>query len=101
MGKVMETIGKLQQERTSSRDERFAEAFPESPYDVLNFGTIGGGIALNMIAEECRLKVSYRSLPDADPIALYREIERRISAIDARDLGGRSASREGLYWAPR
>jgi acetylornithine deacetylase len=90
MGKVMEVIGKLQQERASSRDAAFADAFPKSPYDVLNFGTIGGGIALNMIAEECRLKISYRSLPDADPMALYREIERRLTGVDTRDWAGGS-----------
>lgn len=90
MGRVMEAIGKLQQERASSRDANFSEAFPESPYDVLNFGTIGGGIALNMIAEECRLKVSYRSLPDADPMALYQEIKRRIGAIETSDWAGGS-----------
>jgi acetylornithine deacetylase len=88
MGKVMDTIGKLQLERASSRSAAFAEAFPESPYDVLNFGTISGGIALNMIAEECRLKISYRSLPDVDPVELHREIERRVSEIDARDWAG-------------
>jgi acetylornithine deacetylase len=88
MGKVMDVIGKLQQERASSRSAAFAEAFPESPYDVLNFGTISGGIALNMTAEECRLKVSYRSLPDVDPTELHREIERRVHAIDPRDWAG-------------
>ncbi len=88
MGKVMAVIGKLQQERASSRSAAFAEAFPESPYDVLNFGTISGGIALNMIAEECRLRISYRSLPDVDPRELHREIEARMSAIDTRDWSG-------------
>ena len=88
MGKVMDVIGKLQQERASSRSAAFAEAFPESPYDVLNFGTISGGIALNMIAEECRLRISYRSLPDVDPMELHREIERRVSDIDTRDWAG-------------
>jgi acetylornithine deacetylase len=90
MGKVMEVIGKLQQERASSRSAAFAEAFPESPYDVLNFGTIRGGIALNMIAEECRLRISYRSLPDVDPTELHRQIEQRVSAIDTRDWAGGS-----------
>ncbi len=100
MGKVMDVIGKLQQERASSRSAAFAEAFPESPYDVLNFGTISGGIALNMIAEECRLRISYRSLPDVDPMELHREIERRVSEIDTRDWTGGSASRDDQDWPP-
>ncbi|HLI80748.1 MAG TPA: acetylornithine deacetylase [Candidatus Binataceae bacterium] len=90
MGKVMKVIGALQQERASSSNASFAEAFPESPYDVLNLGTISGGIALNMIAEECRLRISYRSLPDVDPRELHREIERRLREIDPRDFSGGS-----------
>lgn len=99
MGKVMDVIGRLQQERASAPKATFAEAFPESPYDVLNLGTVSGGIALNMIAEECRLRLSYRSLPDADPMELHREIERRIHEIDTRDFAGgshRASVRVGL-----
>ncbi len=88
MGKVMDVIGKLQQERASSPHAEFAEAFPEAPNDVLNFGTISGGLALNMIAEECRLRISYRSLPHVDPMELHREIERRVGEIDTRDWSG-------------
>jgi len=88
MGKVMKAIGDIQRERASSRNASFAEAFPESPYDVLNLGTISGGIALNMIAEECRLRISYRSLPDVDPLELHREITRRVGEIDTRDFSG-------------
>lgn len=90
MAKVMEVIGKLQRERVASASAEMTETFPASPYDVLNFGTIKGGIALNMIAEECSLKISYRSLPDTDPLALYREIETRVHEIDARDYAGGS-----------
>ena len=67
----------------------FAAIFPDAPTDVLNFGTIQGGIASNMIAEECRLRISYRTLPDADPLDLCREIGRRIAALDTRDYAGR------------
>lgn len=99
MGKMMEVIGKLQHERAAAPKAAFAEAFPESPYDVLNLGTINGGIALNMIAEECRLRLSYRSLPDADPMEFHREIARRIDGIDTRDFSGgthRASIRVGL-----
>ncbi|HXM89436.1 MAG TPA: M20/M25/M40 family metallo-hydrolase, partial [Candidatus Acidoferrum sp.] len=62
--------------------------FPDAPCDVLNFGTVHGGIALNMITEECKLRVSYRSLPDADPLHVYHEIERRLAALDRHDYAG-------------
>ncbi len=56
---------------------------------MLNFGTVHGGIALNMIAEECTLRVSYRTLPDADPLDVYNEIQRRLTALDDHDYAGR------------
>lgn len=91
MGKVLGVLGRLQQERASSPNAAFAQVFPESPHDVLNCGTIAGGIALNMIAEECRLRVSYRSLPDTDPLELHREVARRLNEIDLRDYAGGDA----------
>jgi acetylornithine deacetylase len=87
MGKVLETLGRLQAERRAARDANFAATFPDSPYDVMNLGTISGGIALNVIAEECILKLSYRCLPDRDPHELYRELSRRLGAIDPHDYG--------------
>jgi acetylornithine deacetylase len=88
MGKAMDAIGNLMRERRDAAPAEFKAIFPDAPYDVLNFGTIQGGIALNMIAEECALKISYRTLPDADPLELYREVERRLRALDAHDFAG-------------
>ena len=79
MARVMDTIGRYQQELTARRPAEYVEIFPDAPCDVLNFGTIHGGIALNMITEECKLRVSYRTLPDADPLDVLREIERRLA----------------------
>lgn len=87
MGKVLETIGRYQAELRTQRSAPFVEVFPESPYTTLNFGSVRGGTAANMIAEECTLQVSYRPLPQADPLDAYREIVQRLQAIDARDYG--------------
>ncbi|MGO9603020.1 MAG: acetylornithine deacetylase [Candidatus Binataceae bacterium] len=96
MGKVIEAIGAIQKERQQAPRVEYTAIFPDAPYDVLNFGTIHGGMAVNMIAEECLLKASYRTMPDVDPMALYREIERRIAAIDLHDYaaGGHRAKIE-------
>jgi acetylornithine deacetylase len=51
----------------------------------MNLGTIRGGLATNVIAEQCVLRGSYRSLPKTDPLALYEEIGRRLGAIDPHD----------------
>ena len=88
MGRVIESIGRLQQERRTIAHPEYAAIFPDSPYDVMNFGTVQGGIALNMIAEECTLRISYRTLPNADPLEVYREAQQRLGALDTRDYSG-------------
>jgi acetylornithine deacetylase len=85
MGKVVDVLGRLQAERRAARNDKFADVFPENPHDVMNFGTIAGGIASNVIAEECALRVSYRSLPGTDPMEIYTEIGKRIAMIDPHD----------------
>jgi acetylornithine deacetylase len=89
MARVIDTIGRYQQELAARRPAKYLDIFPDAPCDVLNFGTVHGGIALNMITEECKLRVSYRSLPDADPLSVYHEIERRVAALDGHDYAGR------------
>lgn len=87
MGKVIQALGGLQAERRLAADAELAALFPDSPYDVMNFGTIKGGLAINIIAEECTLKISYRSLPNVDPMRLYHDAERLIAGIDPHDYG--------------
>lgn len=89
MGKVIDVIGRLQEERRTIPNPDYAAIFPEAPGDVMNFGTLQGGIALNMIAEQCELQISYRSVPNVDPLDLYREVERRLGEIDAHDYAAR------------
>lgn len=86
-GKVIDTIGHYQAELRAQRSAAFAELFPESPYTTVNFGSISGGTAANMIAERCTVSVSYRPLPQTDPLEGYHEIGRRLNALDLRDYG--------------
>jgi acetylornithine deacetylase len=89
MGRVIDVIGRYQNELTARRPAKYLEIFPDSPHDVLNFGTVHGGIAANIIAEECKLRVSYRTLPDEDPLDVFHEIERRVGVLDGHDYAGR------------
>jgi acetylornithine deacetylase len=82
---VLAEIGRYQAELRSDPSPEFREIFPEAPYATVNIGTIAGGAAANMIAEQCVIRLSTRALPDADPLEPYREIERRLSMLDAHD----------------
>ncbi len=85
-------IGELQAELRARGRDRFAEVFPEAPYTTLNFGTIQGGTASNMIAERCEFTVSYRPLPDEDPLAVYHEARARLLERVPRDWGSERAA---------
>ena len=89
MARVIDTIGRFQQELAARQSADYSAIFPDAPYDVLNFGTVQGGIALNMIAEQCKLRISYRTLPNANPLDVYREIGHRLGALDDHDYAGR------------
>ena len=90
MGKALNVIGQLQAERRNMRNRDMASLFPDAPCDVMNFGTITGGLATNIIAEQCSMRMTYRSLPDTDPLALYHEVERRLAELDTHDYGSLS-----------
>jgi len=80
-------LGRLQAELRAKPSARFAALFPEAPYATLNLGTIRGGSASNMIAETCVLTVSYRPLPDEDPLALWQEARAQLLGDPLRDPG--------------
>jgi len=85
--RAVQVVGRIQEDHRTPR-ESWRASFPEAPYPTLNVGTIAGGTAGNMIPESCRFQVSYRPLPDEDPLHLYREIERRLAHMDLTDHAG-------------
>jgi acetylornithine deacetylase len=91
--RALTAIGELQAERRRNASSAFASLYPEAPYTTVNFGTISGGSASNMIADHCRFSVSYRPLPDEDPRAFYAEAVARLADIDAREWGSERVAR--------
>ena len=85
--RALASVGELQAELRGRPRAAFAPVFPDAPYTTLNFGTIQGGTASNMIAEHCAFTVSYRPLPDEDPLAVYREARARILERAHHDWG--------------
>jgi acetylornithine deacetylase len=89
-GRVVEAIAQLQDElRAPVADMR--ALFTDAPCTTFNVGTIAGGTAANMIAERCDVKLSYRPLPDGDPLAPYTELKERLARLDLADRGGGDA----------
>jgi len=55
------------------------------PYSTLSTGLIRGGIAANVVPKECEFQFDMRTLPQASPEALYREIRAYAEAL-AREM---------------
>ena len=89
---AMSVVGELQAELRAAPRAEYTALFPEAPYTTLNFGTVQGGTATNVIAERCTFTLSYRPLPDEDPLFVQREVKRRISERALRDWGSEVAA---------
>ncbi|MGH7286562.1 MAG: M20/M25/M40 family metallo-hydrolase, partial [Myxococcota bacterium] len=89
---ALASVGELQAALRKRPRAEFEALFPEAPYTALNFGTIAGGTASNMIAERCTFTVSYRPLPDEDPLGVYREARARILERAHHDWGSERAA---------
>ncbi len=85
--RIMTSIGDMQADLRANPDPDMSGLYPEAPYTTLNFGTIRGGSAANMIAESCRFDVSYRPLPGEDPKAVHGRIRDRLESLVAHDFG--------------
>ena len=84
---ALAVVGELQAELRRQPRSEFSAVFPDAPYTTLNFGTVQGGTATNVIAEQCSFTVSYRPLPDEDPAWVQREVKKRLSERTFRDWG--------------
>ncbi len=86
--RALVALGELQEQlRDEGSSAEMTSLFPGAPYATLNFGTIEGGSASNMIAEACRFTVSYRPLPDRDPLEVYERARAALAALEPRDWG--------------
>jgi acetylornithine deacetylase len=88
--RAVAAIGEVQSELRERPDEKWRATFPEAPYTTFNFGTIAGGTAGNVIAEECRVRITYRPLPTDDPLAAYDAVSERLARLDPREPGSPS-----------
>lgn len=93
---ALAVVGALQAERRAAAGSEWTPVFPEAPYTTLNVGPIRGGSATNMIPEQCDVAVSYRPLPDEEPLALYETLAARLAEADLRDPGSGRRGRVGL-----
>ncbi len=57
----------------------YAEYFPKVPFVPLNVGTIHGGAAINIIADECIAEVGVRALPGMEFADLLTQVREAVA----------------------
>ena len=72
-----------------SKERRFEEHLA-SPFAVLNIGQIDGGSAVNIVPDQCTIRVGFRPLPGDDSLLKVHEIQECLRSVQqhARFGGG-------------
>jgi acetylornithine deacetylase len=68
------------------------------PYSTLSTGLIQGGIAANVVPKDCVFQFDMRTLPQASPDALYKEIRAYADALAAEMRAVDANSGIDLQW---
>jgi acetylornithine deacetylase len=68
------------------------------PYSTLSTGLIQGGIAANVVPKDCVFQFDMRTLPQAQPDALYQEIRRYAEMLAAEMRGIDASAGIDLQW---
>jgi acetylornithine deacetylase len=69
------------------------------PYTTLSTGLIRGGIAANVVPKDCEFQFDMRTLPEASPDALYREIRAYAETLAAEMQSIDPGSGIDLVWS--
>jgi|GEM_PF-150973 len=87
--KMAEVIQLLQETNNNLQKQASPEnavLFPESPSSVFNCAVINGGLAANMIPEDCRLTVSIRIAPGDQVEEILMQLRERIENDIAKSM---------------
>jgi acetylornithine deacetylase len=86
MGDVIRIIHEIDMDLQAHPTEENTRLFPECPTSTFNFGSITGGLANNMIAEVCILRISLRVAPGDSEVELIERVKTRIENEVAQEV---------------
>lgn len=69
--------------RKSMKEERVETSrhFPDVPYPVLNISTIRGGSAINIVPDECEMRIGIRLMPGQGSEDIVRQITETVEQV--------------------
>jgi len=75
---IIQKLMEVEQER---KQHRSMEEHFQFPYTTLNVGLVHGGTAVNIIANRCEITFEYRTMPDEDPMYVYKQVEGYVNEV--------------------
>lgn len=82
-----EAIGALRQLQAEVAAGMGEPSPDEVPYTTLHVGRIQGGVALNIVPDNCRFDFEIRNLPGTNAEPLLADFKRRVDAIASGNIG--------------
>ncbi len=79
--KVIAATRRLNEKYHSRHDENIKKLFPDFPFDYLSLVRIQGGLADNVVPDECRMVFSYRPLPGTPLMSVYEELKSELGDL--------------------
>ncbi len=79
--KVIAATKRLNQKYQDEKNADLKKLFPDYPFNYLSLVQIKGGIADNVIPDECRMIFSYRPFPGASLMVLYDELQNELKDL--------------------
>jgi acetylornithine deacetylase len=86
IGKVIQVIDEMNADYEKNIDPTLLKLFPDFPRNYIHMAMINAGLAGNMIPEEARLTITYRSFPGTDGLQVLNELKQRISTLGIENL---------------
>ena len=86
LGDIISLINQINFEFQSSLDQEIQKVFPDFPYNHLHMAVVSAGSALNMIPDETRLRVSYRSFPMEPSDKVLNYFKQELSKTNIQNV---------------
>lgn len=79
--KIIAATRKLNDKYQDEKNPIFKKLFPDYPYNYLSLSQIKGGLADNIIPDECRLIFSYRPFPGSPLLEIFEELKSELKEL--------------------
>jgi acetylornithine deacetylase len=86
LGAIINLINQINFEFKSNLDLELQKIFPDFPYNHLHMAIVSAGSALNMIPDETKLRISYRSFPTDPSYKVLDYFKQELARLSIKNV---------------